>query len=407
MKSFSVLVKPASADCNMHCNYCFYLDRAALYPGCKRHRMSGEVLEILVRSYMATTQPQYVFAWQGGEPTLMGLDFYERVVSLQSKYGHQGASVANHLQTNGLLLDDKFAKFLAKFCFLVGVSLDGPARIHDLYRTSAKGDGSHTQVRKNIGRLIQNGVDVNILTLVNNASVNAAKEIYGYLRDEGFTYHQYIPCVEFTATGIRQPYSITGQQWGDFLCEIFDEWIKTDFLTISIRFFDSIIYRLVNGAPTVCQMDRNCCQYFVVEYNGDIYPCDFFVDIPSKLGNIHNQSWLSIQQSKKYKDFGASKAKWHSDCVNCQYLFLCAADCLKYRRSHNSRETILKSCLCDGYRQFYKHALPTFQNLAAQVQQEQIQATLSKKTSISSIKFKRNAPCPCGSQLKYKKCCGL
>ncbi len=405
MTPFSLLIKPASADCNLRCAYCFYLDRASLYPETGRHRMSGEVLETLVKGYMATPQPQYAFAWQGGEPTLMGLEFFERVVELQKRYGAFGAGVANHLQTNGLAVTDEFARHLSRYNFLVGVSLDGPAELHDRYRRHADGRGSHEGVMAGLGVLRRNRVKVNILTLINQANVKHGGLVYRYLRDQGFDFHQYIPCVEFDPAGRRQPFALSGPEWGQFLCQVYDEWIKYDAEKVSVRFFDSILYRMVKGAPNVCHMGDDCCQYFVVEHNGDVYPCDFFVEPELKLGNIARDSWESLQASPRYRAFGARKADRNPECDACPYLDLCAADCLKHRLDGGRSAPHEKSALCRGYLTFYEHALPGLQGLARKVRER---SPLPGGTDgpARTEKVGRNDPCPCGSGRKYKKCCG-
>ncbi|MFH1905565.1 MAG: anaerobic sulfatase maturase [bacterium] len=366
MKQFSLLIKPASADCNLHCPYCFYLDRSTLYPETKRHRMPDKVLAQMISSYMKTEQNQYAFGWQGGEPMLMGVDFFRRVTELQQKYGKNGALVANGLQTNATLIDVEFARHLAKYKFLAGVSLDGPENIHNRYRITADGRGSYTDVLRGIEHLKQNNVEFNILALVTSANVKKAREVYSFLCDMGFFYHQYIPCVEFDNKGHPMPFSINGEEWGDFLCEIFDEWIKRDTKKVSVRLFDSILTLIVDGVYNVCHMGDNCCQYFVVEHNGEIYPCDFFVESNKKLGNIMNDSWEELQNSPQYIEFGRKKALWNEECNHCEHLKYCSGDCLKHRlyKRDNSKDL---SWLCKGWKQFFNHALPELKKLAKQL----------------------------------------
>lgn len=400
-KPFSLLVKPASADCNLRCEYCFYIDKLGLYPDEEVHRMSDESLEKLIASYMATDQPVYAFGWQGGEPTLMGIDFFKRVVELQQKYGKPGDTISNGLQTNGTLIDDEFASFLAEYNFLVGISLDGPEKIHDTYRKDIGGTGTHKRVMDTIQCLERNKVEYNILTLVNSANVNRGREVYRYLCDMGVQFHQYIPCVEFDDNNKKMPFAITGEEWGDFLCQVFDEWTKKDVYNVSIRFFDSILNVMLNGVYTSCHMAGNCCQYFVVEYNGDIYPCDFFVQTPLKLGNIHNTSWQDAIDSKLYKDFGSQKNQWNNICASCEHLMYCSGDCLKHRiYGGNPPHTL--SWLCSGYKKFFDHSISKFKELAEQVRARQnIRAGL-----FCDEKFERNELCFCGSGKKHKKCHG-
>ncbi len=406
MRPFSLLIKPASADCNLRCEYCFYLEKCHLYPDVKRHRMSDEILEQLVKSYVTTAQPAYSFAWQGGEPTLMGVEFFRKITALQEKHGRSGAVVANGLQTNATLIDDELAQHLARYRFLLGCSLDGPAEIHDRYRLTTGGKPSHAKVLKGLGTLKRHGVEFNILVLVSRANVRQAAEVYHYLIRQGFFYHQYIPCVEFDAEGNLLPFAIDGDEWGEFLCNIFNEWYPRDIHRVSIRHFDSILQKIVDGTANVCTMGRNCCQYFVVEYNGDIYPCDFFVEKSLKIGNVMDITWDEALASKIYRDFGAQKTQWNEECRSCDCLNFCSGDCLKHRMYAGNQPANL-SRLCRGWRQFIRHTRGQFhevaENINAQRQEEKnsMQQTASRPAPIG-----RNAPCPCGSGMKYKKCCG-
>lgn len=364
-RPFSLLIKPASADCNQDCTYCFYLDRAKLYPRAQR-RMSSKVLKRVISSYMRTRQPHYVITWQGGEPTLMGVDFFKQAVKLQQNYGQPGSIVSNGIQTNALLIDDEFAQFFAAHHFLVGVSLDGPEYIHDTYRKYKNGKGSYKNVIKGIESLKRNGAEFNILTLVTQANVKKGKEVYQFLCEKGFFYHQYIECVEFDKRGNLQPYAITGEEWGNFLCDVFDEWIKSDIYRVSIRLFDAILAHMVENLYTICSMGRRCDQYFVVEFNGDIYPCDFFVERGLKIGNINKNSWRDLLESPIFSDFAAQKSIWNHRCDKCKYLSFCSGDCLK-NRFYTQKNPGQLSWLCKGWKIFYEHTLPGFQVIAEKI----------------------------------------
>ena len=409
MREFSLLIKPASADCNLNCEYCFYLEKCHLYPDTPRHRMSEAVLEQMVKSFMATSQSTYSFGWQGGEPTLMGLPFFEKVVEFQQKHGRAGVSVANGLQTNATLIDDALAEHFGKYRFLLGCSLDGPPDIHNKFRLNAAGKPSHDSVLRGLEILNKHQVEFNILVLVSQANVKEAKTVYRYLVDKGFNYQQYIPCVEFDEHGEQLPFAINGAEWGEFLCELFDEWYS-DRYTVSIRHFDSLLFKMVDNVSNVCVLDRNCCQYFVVEYNGDIYPCDFFVEEQQKLGNIWNTPWETAINTDRYIAFGSQKSNWNSVCNSCQCLDLCNGDCLKHRVYGDHKPKNL-SYLCQGWKQFNKHSNKRFEDLAAEIRrirrEEMAQAALTSRPVKQTTKpVGRNAPCPCGSGLKHKKCCG-
>jgi len=370
--------------------------------------MSEGVLERMIASYMATDQPTYAFGWQGGEPTLMGVEFFKRATELQQKCGRPGSTVSNGLQTNTTLIDDEFARHLGQYRFLVGVSLDGPEYIHDHYRRHAGGRGSHSEVLRGIECLKRHNVAFNTLVLVNDFNVDKAVEIYHYLGDQGFLHHQYIPCVEFDAKGDKLPFAITGEQWGDFLCAVFDEWIKADTRRVSIRFFDSILSYMVDRVRNVCHMGRNCRQYFVVEHNGDVYPCDFFVEERLRLGNVATHGWAELQESPVYIEFGKRKAQWNEACERCEYLSYCSGDCLK-NRFYGGPDPSRLSRLCRGWRKFFRHALPEFERLAEEVQEVRHAMEMQGKKSqprAAPVRVGRNDPCPCGSGRKFKKCCG-
>lgn len=362
MRPFSLLIKPVSADCNMRCKYCFYFDKQRLYPKSDSLRMSDAVLERMISSYMSTDQPQYSFCWQGGEPTLMGTPFFKRVIQLQQKYGKPGVSVANSLQTNGTLIDDELAVHLAKYKFLAGVSLDGPADLHNHFRKFANTNGSHNEVLKGLECLRRNNVATNILTLVSSANVKKGKDVYHYLTENGFFFQQYIPCVEFDEKMQPMSYSISSEEWGNFLCDIFDEWFISDINRVSVRQFDTILSFLINGTRSACQMRRKCSSYLVVEHNGDIYPCDFFVENNWKLGNIMTDTWKTIRGSSKYISFARKKENWCKSCADCEYLTYCMGDCPKQRINGKASE----SWLCSGWKHFYQHAVPKLKEIAAQ-----------------------------------------
>lgn len=405
MKPFSLLIKPASADCNLKCTYCFYLDHLEMYPEHKVHRMSDETLEALIASYMKTPQPIYSFGWQGGEPTLMGVDFFRKVVRLQRKYAPHNAKISNALQTNATLITEELARFFGRNNFLIGVSVDGSEGIHNQHRLNLGNQGTHSQVMEGINLLKKHGVEFNILTLVNSSNVKHGKEVYNYLKEHGFYYQQYIPCVEIDENGQPYPYSMTGKEWGQFLIEVYDEWIKEDTKKISIRGFDAILNLLIMGQRSMCTMGGNCCQYFVMEYNGDVFPCDFFVEKKRQLGNIHDQdaSWANYQQSEEYKKFGELKHQWNDKCDTCPYLLYCSGDCLKHR-IYNNQDPQNISWLCEGWKAFYAHSLDGFKKVA----REYVKQNMPKKEQIlfNEYRLKANEPCHCGSGKSYKECHG-
>jgi len=367
--------------------------------------MTPIILERLIQSYLATDQPVYSFGWQGGEPTLMGLDFFQRVTELQQRHGRSGAIIGNGLQTNATLITKEMAAHFSRYRFLAGCSLDGPADVHDRYRRTACGAPSHADVLRGIAKLREWRVEFNILVLVSQANVGRAREVYRYLTDHDFLYQQYIPCVEFAPSGQLQPYAITGPQWGEFICELFDEWYPADIHRVSIRHFDAILARLVHDQTTVCTLADNCCQYFVVEHNGDIYPCDFFVEPRLKIGNVLETSWEDALRAPNYRTFGAQKSRRHKACTTCEFLRLCQGDCLKHRLRPGHSAAAL-SWLCTGWRQFFEHTRDRFETLAAGLRAKPTPIPTTARSPAVSARPGRNAPCPCGSGKKFKKCCG-
>lgn len=400
MKTFSLLIKPASADCNLRCEYCFYIDHLKNVES--KLRMTDDTLESMIASYMQTNQNNhYNFGWQGGEPTLMGLNYYKKVVELQTKYAPPGAVISNGLQTNGTLITDEMANFFSEYRFLIGVSLDGPSYLHDYYRKSVGHKTTHNLVLRGIKRLKQHAVEFNILTLINNKTVRKISEIYQYLREEGFYYHQYIPCIEFDEDGNLKPFSITGEEWGDFLCELFELWVKNDINRVSIRLFDSILNYLVLDTYTVCYMGVDCCQYFVVEYDGSVYPCDFFVQQDLLLGNVKSSNWNDLINSPKYRNFGNKKPLWNKLCNTCSFINFCHGDCQKHRFNNLINPETL-SILCRGWKKFYVNHLTHFKIIADALKNKR---ELGSSSQFKTKKIGRNSLCPCGSGKKYKDCC--
>lgn len=407
----SVLVKPAGPDCNLRCHYCFYLHKQELFGETTKHRMSLETLEDLVQQVMTQGTQEVSFGWQGGEPTLMGLDFFKQAADFQQRFG-RNQKVGNGLQTNGLLIDRDWARFLNRYQFLVGLSLDGPEEVHDRYRLTKGEQGSWNIVENSARLLLDSGVAVNSLTVVNRYSADYPEEIYRYLKEVGFTYMQFIPCLEADPSEPHRPadFSVTPQQFGSFLCRLFDLWYQ-DFdrglPTISIRYFDSLLHSYLGLSANDCSLHKTCGDYLVIEHNGDVYSCDFFVDPEHYLGNISNDRLIDLLNSDHQNQFGDSKAVLAGQCLNCSWLAHCHGGCLK-DRLRNPRTTSL-TYLCESYRQFFNYADRKLQQTSSRVRvhlQEQQQAMIDGAHPDQGRKIGRNSPCPCGSGRKYKKCCG-
>ncbi|MBE7559943.1 anaerobic sulfatase maturase [bacterium] len=403
----SILIKPTGADCNIDCTYCFYLEKASLYPERPVHRMSGEVLEAMVRQGMEYGGGGITFSWQGGEPTLMGLPFFEKAVAFQQRYGRPGQRVANSMQTNGLLLDEQWAEFFRKYRFLIGLSLDGPEHVHDHYRVTKNGRPTWAKVVEKARMLLTTGVQANVLVVVSDYSARYAREIYRFLSELGFTFMQFIPCVE-TDPGDRTraaPYSVSAEAYGRFLCEVFDCW-QADWRDgrprTSVRWIDSVFHTYVGRIPPECTLLRECGCYVVVEHNGDVYACDFFVEGDWKLGNLLSGSLFDMLNSERQAEFGRLKAQLPPECPPCPWLSHCYGGCTKDRLRDPADGG--SNHFCGSYKMFFEHAHETLSRLAEDfVRQQNWRRALA--AGVDPAQLGRNDPCPCGSGKKYKACC--
>jgi uncharacterized protein len=370
MPPFTLLIKPSGSDCNVDCTYCFYKSRPAEV-GAGRQRMSDEVLERLVKDYMGLRFQLCGFAWQGGEPTLMGLDFYKRAVELQRKYGSAGQEVGNSLQTNALLLNNaEWGRFLHENKFLVGVSIDGPKELHDHYRFDLGGHGTWDRVMGAIDCCKEHDVEFNTLTLINRLTAEHPDEIFDFLIGLGVRYLQFIPCVEVDPqTGRIAEFSVSPKQYADFQCRIFDRWLEFGPQKLSIRDFDSILSFCIAGHHSICTFDRQCSQYIVVEHTGDVFPCDFFVEPKWRLGNILETPIEQLAACALKKTFARRKQDLPNRCLVCRHLAVCRGGCLKDRAPQAALGTTgtPHSYFCDSYRQFFDYALPRFLQVAAQI----------------------------------------
>jgi uncharacterized protein len=352
----SLLIKPASAVCNLDCTYCFYLDRDAdPYKALPARRMTTETLERLVDTYLFYSYPNSVFAFQGGEPTLAGLPFFERLVEFQKHYGRDGQSVSNALQTNAMLLDKNWCDLFRAYQFLLGVSLDGPEELHDRYRYNKDGHGTWKRVMESVELLQKNGVEFNILCVLSQANVDRPKELYRFYRGLGIDNIQFIPLAEFDGQGNPLPFTIRPEQYGRFLCELFDVWWP-ERRKVRIRLFDNIAEALAGQKPGTCTMHETCDSYVVVEYNGDVYPCDFFVEGAWKLGNVDLDSWPEIARRTRRYSFASKKTLAHPDCQVCEYQSICHGGCPKFRHGPHANFDDL-DYFCTAYKMIYARSV--------------------------------------------------
>ncbi len=419
--AFHVIAKPAGSACNLHCDYCFFLKKEKLYPG-SNFRMSDKVHEAYIRQLFEAHQvPQVTVAWQGGEPTLMGLDFFKRSVELQKHCAKPGTLVENTFQTNGILLDDDWCRFFHENKFLIGLSMDGPEELHDFYRKDTGGHGTFHRVMKAARLLQKHRVEFNILCTVNSKNGSHPLEVYRFFRDElKGQYIQFIPIVERdNESGFQEGNRVTDRsvqpdRWGNFLIKIFDEWVKRDVGQTFVINFDGALAGWLGRAGTVCIFGPTCGQAVALEHNGDLYSCDHFVEPDYFLGNILKTPVIELVSSEKQRKFGQDKRdSLPQFCRKCDFLFACNGECPKNRFIETPDGEAGLNYLCEGFKAFFKHsdrAMKVMAGLLRRGRQAEEVMTLmeteEKREENISIKSGRNEQCFCRSGLKFKKCHG-
>lgn len=372
---FHVLAKPTGSRCNLYCDYCFFLKKEKLYPG-SNFRMSDDVMESYIRQTIEAHQGlQVTIAWQGGEPTLMGLDFFRRSVALQKKYQKPGTRIENTFQTNGILIDDEWCEFFRENDFLIGLSLDGPKELHDFYRKDKGGHGTFDRVAHAAGLLQKHEVEFNILCTVNRKNADYPLDVYRFSRDGlGTHYIQFIPIVERInengETGFQEGNKVTDrsvrpEQWGRFLIEIFDEWVRRDVGTIFVPFFDAVLASYVYGSSSVCVLRPYCGDALALEHTGDLYSCDHYVEPGYFLGNIVETPLLQLIPGEKQRSFGKAKTEGLPRyCRACGFLFTCHGECPKNRVLTTPDGEAGLNWLCAGLRDFFAHTKRPMQIMA-------------------------------------------
>ena len=384
---FHLMAKPTSYQCNLDCDYCFYLEKERYYKPRGKEKitaMSDEVLRAYIKQYIASQDtPEVHFAWQGGEPTTAGLDFFKKVIKYQKKFS-QGKQIHNALQTNGVLLNDAWAKFLKEHNFLVGVSIDGPQEIHDHYRVSQGGKPTFTKVMKGIDNLKKHGVEFNTLTVINNISADKPLEVYNFLKEIGSTFHQFIPIVEQQEMDVKNPELIfpaassekrlmpfavqEGDDYGRFMIAVFDEWVKKDVGRIYVQMFEEMVSKWAGMGGSLCLFQKQCGNGLVIERNGDIYSCDHYVYPEYRLGNLLEEKVSKLVTNKQQQKFGADKADVGETCNACEYRFACNGGCPKHR-IHTNADGSRQNHLCSGYKMFLKHVDPYMKYMVNELRQ--------------------------------------
>ncbi len=424
--AFHLMAKPTGARCNLRCDYCFFLEKEGLYPG-SDFRMSDEVMEACIgQTAHGQRVPQVTLAWQGGEPTLMGLDFFRRARDAEARLVPAGMTVERTLQTNGVLLDDEWAAFLAENHYLVGLSLDGPREVHDAYRHDAGGHPVFDRVLAAARLLQKHGVEFNVLCTVNAANAGRPLEVYRFFRDElGARFIQLIPIVEVEeppswagawghgaqypapTSGTVSARSVQPQAYGQFLTAVFDEWVRRDVGEVFVQFFDGVLAAYVRGFSSLCVLQPTCGEGVALEHTGDLYSCDHFVDPRYLLGNILEAPVGELVRSERQLAFGRAKQETlPAFCRACAYLFACHGECPKNRLLVTPDGEPGLNWLCAGLKEFFAHTERRMRLMAAILERggeaPEVMEILAEEARTTG----RNDPCPCGSGKKYKRCCG-
>lgn len=373
MPAASILIKPASANCNMDCKYCFYKCLSSHREEYSKGFMKEETLETLVREAIAYADGSLTFAFQGGEPTLAGLDFFQKAVELQQKYNNKKLQIENTIQTNGLLIDEKWARFLGEHRFLVGLSLDGPKKMHDRYRKDAGGQDTFARIMNSVQLLEQYHVDYNVVTVVTNDTAKQASFLYKFWKRNHYPFVQFIPCMDEIkrqdGTQERSIYAVEPEQYGKFLCELFDLWY-VDFAagdTMDIRMFSNLAQMAAGYPAEECGMNGCCNCYFVVEGDGSVYPCDFYCMDAWKLGTVKD-GFAQMKTSEKAKAFVEASRPVCVTCHECPYFSLCRGGCRRWREPFVDGKPGLNQ-LCSAYRMFFAHAAERIERLGAYIRQ--------------------------------------
>ncbi len=428
LSPFHIMTKAIGPICNLDCKYCFYLEKEKLYPQVSKWAMSEEVLESYIRQYIeAQPAPVVSFAWQGGEPTLLGVDYFRLVTDLQRRYAG-GKQIVNAFQTNGVLLNEAWAEFFRENGFLVGISIDGPRALHDALRVDKGGQPTFDRVMRGIQILKEHKVEFNTLTTVNRANADSPIEVYRFLKEIGSGFMQFIPIVErisrepssdglqlvppdFSGAARVAPWSVDARQFGRFLCRIFDEWVRRDVGRYFVQIFDVSLEMWAGMESSICVFRPTCGAALALEHSGDLYSCDHFVYPENRLGNIMELPLASLVNSEPQQQFGQAK---HSAlpryCLDCDVRFACNGECPKHRFITTPEGEPGLNYLCAGYKMFFHHIDPYMRFMAAELAATRSPANVKRwvaaaDTHKASGKIGRNGACPCGSGRKFKHCC--
>jgi len=404
---FQVFVKPVGSNCNLNCDYCYYLSKKNLYPEPYSVPMSGDILEkYIVQHIQAFPGPVINFSWHGGEPTLLGLDYFRKIAALQRKHCPPGRQITNGIQTNGMLLDEDWCRFLAAEGIHVGLSLDGPQELHDRHRVAKGRQPTHQQVMQAYHLLQKHRILFDILCVVHAHNVQHPIEVYRFFKQHKAPYIGFLPLVEprpDSETGVSSR-SVPAEAFGAFLCAIFDEWMQFDIGKVKVQLFEESIRTILGQEQALCIFRKTCGDVPVIEHNGDFYACDHFVDAEHCLGNIRTTPLLELLESPAQRAFGRAKANTLPRyCRTCEVRTMCNGECPKNRFLQTPDGESGLNYLCAGYKRFFNHCKPFLAELAALWRRQHLQSQTPSGRAVAKIG--RNDPCPCGSGRKYKKCC--
>ncbi len=425
------MAKPIGPICNLKCSYCFYLEKTSLHPPGENYRMSDAVLESYVRQHIAA-QPgdDVLFAWQGGEPTLLGVDFFRRVVEIEKRHAN-GRRISNAMQTNGVLLDDEWGAFLAENKFLVGLSVDGPHGIHDRYRVDGAGKPSFDRVMAGLACLKRHGVEFNTLTVVGAHNSRKPLEVYRFLKEAGSGFMQFIPLVERLPDSSAQalgldlalppehgvgelhplvtPWSVKPSDYGEFLVAIFEEWVRRDVGRVFVQLFDVTLGIWAGQGSGLCVFAEKCGDALALEHNGDLYACDHFVYPEYRRGNLMEIPLTELVASEAQRRFGSDKkGALPRVCRECDVRFACNGECPKHRFLKTPDGEGGLNYLCAGYKRFFRHVGPTMETMTEMLRASRAPAEIMDllRAREAARATKPDARCPCGSGKKFKNCCG-
>ena len=407
-REFQVFAKPIGAACNLDCRYCYYLKTECLYAKDEPARMPVDLLEeYIVQHIKAFPGAEIRFSWHGGEPTLLGLDYFRSIVALQRKHAPRNRRILNGMQTNGTLLDDEWGRFLAAERFFVGVSLDGTAELHDAHRVTKQQQPTHAQALRGYHLLRRHGVACDILCVVNALNVTHPAEVYQFFKEINASYLTFLPLVEQDENGGVSPLSVPADAFGAFLCAIFDEWQAKDIGRLKVQIFEEAARTAFGQEHSLCIFRPTCGDIPVIERNGDLFSCDHYVDQEHLLGNIKTTPLAEMLEHPAQIAFGKAKAALPRYCQQCEVRGMCHGECPKNRFIQTPDGEPGLNYLCAGYRRFFKHCQPFVQAVAAEWRRQTFaqQPPARKPLAGNAREPGRNDPCPCGSGLKYKKCC--